>query len=180
MALAYWNIVLKDRFRFIELWCKFLTVRISLPIHCLLCITFFATLLRNTTRGQFPKTHGTSFLTLVTWLQTTWVIMTKKVSLSQKRPFSVLTHLYSRCMACFDWWFCGICEAVSARTEHYCITASLTSISLWLCRSLSSVWFTATTFTTFLFKSALFLCFAVLSFILHFTHLDPISLVTVL
>ncbi|ELT88460.1 hypothetical protein CAPTEDRAFT_112003 [Capitella teleta] len=25
MALAYWNIVLKDRFRFIELWCKFLT-----------------------------------------------------------------------------------------------------------------------------------------------------------
>lgn len=33
MALAYWNIVLKDRFRFIDLWCKFLTV----GIQCLCC-----------------------------------------------------------------------------------------------------------------------------------------------
>lgn len=27
MAIAYWNIVLKDRFKFLDLWCKFLTVR---------------------------------------------------------------------------------------------------------------------------------------------------------
>lgn len=26
MAIAYWNIVLKDRFKFLELWCQFLTV----------------------------------------------------------------------------------------------------------------------------------------------------------
>lgn len=26
MAIAYWNIVLKDRFKFLELWCKFLVV----------------------------------------------------------------------------------------------------------------------------------------------------------
>lgn len=26
MAIAYWNIVLKDRFKFLDLWCKFLTV----------------------------------------------------------------------------------------------------------------------------------------------------------
>ncbi|KAL7019008.1 hypothetical protein ACKWTF_010983 [Chironomus riparius] len=25
MAIAYWNIVLKDRFKFLDLWCKFLT-----------------------------------------------------------------------------------------------------------------------------------------------------------
>ena len=26
MAIAYWNIVLKDRFRFLEIWCQFLQV----------------------------------------------------------------------------------------------------------------------------------------------------------
>lgn len=26
MAIAYWNIVLKDRFKFLDLWCRFLTV----------------------------------------------------------------------------------------------------------------------------------------------------------
>lgn len=26
MAIAYWNIVLKDRFKFLDLWCKFLQV----------------------------------------------------------------------------------------------------------------------------------------------------------
>jgi DCN1-like protein 1/2 len=29
MAIAYWNIVLKDRFKFLDLWCKFLTVRFA-------------------------------------------------------------------------------------------------------------------------------------------------------
>lgn len=28
MAIAYWNIVLKDRFKFLDLWCKFLVVSI--------------------------------------------------------------------------------------------------------------------------------------------------------
>ncbi len=26
MALAYWNIVMKERFKFLEVWCTFLTV----------------------------------------------------------------------------------------------------------------------------------------------------------
>lgn len=30
MAIAYWNIVLKDRFKFLDLWCKFLTVSASM------------------------------------------------------------------------------------------------------------------------------------------------------
>lgn len=29
MAIAYWNIVLQGQFKFLELWCKFLTVNIS-------------------------------------------------------------------------------------------------------------------------------------------------------
>lgn len=29
MAIAYWNIVLKDRFKFLDLWCKFLTVSLK-------------------------------------------------------------------------------------------------------------------------------------------------------
>lgn len=29
MAVAYWNIVLKDRFKFLDLWCKFLVVCLS-------------------------------------------------------------------------------------------------------------------------------------------------------
>ena len=29
MAIAYWNIVLKGRFKFLELWCKFLQVSLA-------------------------------------------------------------------------------------------------------------------------------------------------------
>lgn len=32
MAIAYWNIVLKDRFKFLDLWCKFLTVSAKLKL----------------------------------------------------------------------------------------------------------------------------------------------------
>ena len=28
MALAYWNIVLRDRFKFLDLWCQFLQVQV--------------------------------------------------------------------------------------------------------------------------------------------------------
>jgi len=34
MAIAYWNIVLQGKFRFLDLWCKFLQVR------CLIYINF--------------------------------------------------------------------------------------------------------------------------------------------
>ena len=27
MAIAYWNIVLKDRFKFLDIWCQFLQVK---------------------------------------------------------------------------------------------------------------------------------------------------------
>lgn len=33
MAIAYWNIVLKDRFKFLDLWCKFLTVNAAQILH---------------------------------------------------------------------------------------------------------------------------------------------------
>ena len=29
MAIAYWNIVLKDRFRFLDIWCQFLQVSVE-------------------------------------------------------------------------------------------------------------------------------------------------------
>lgn len=44
MAIAYWNIVLKDRFKFLDLWCKFLTVSSSLPMlraHLSLNLLFY-------------------------------------------------------------------------------------------------------------------------------------------
>lgn len=33
MALAYWDIVLKDRFRFLDIWCKFLKVSLYFKLH---------------------------------------------------------------------------------------------------------------------------------------------------
>lgn len=33
MAIAYWNIVLQERFKFLDLWCKFLTVSVLYKIH---------------------------------------------------------------------------------------------------------------------------------------------------
>lgn len=33
MAIAYWNIVLRGQFKFLDLWCKFLTVRMSTHLH---------------------------------------------------------------------------------------------------------------------------------------------------
>lgn len=35
MAIAYWNIVLRGRFKFLDAWCKFLTVCIQLRSFCL-------------------------------------------------------------------------------------------------------------------------------------------------
>lgn len=32
MAIAYWNIVMKGRFKFLDLWCKFLQVRLHFYI----------------------------------------------------------------------------------------------------------------------------------------------------
>lgn len=36
MAIVYWNIVLKGRFKFLDLWCQFLLVRIYLMLNSLL------------------------------------------------------------------------------------------------------------------------------------------------
>ena len=33
MAIAYWNIVLKGRFKFLELWCKFLQVSLVQSVN---------------------------------------------------------------------------------------------------------------------------------------------------
>ena len=32
MAIAYWNIVLKDRFRFLDIWCQFLQVSLVILV----------------------------------------------------------------------------------------------------------------------------------------------------
>ena len=32
MAIAYWNIVLKDRFRFLDIWCQFLQVSLEILV----------------------------------------------------------------------------------------------------------------------------------------------------
>ena len=34
MAIAYWNIVLKDRFRFLDIWCQFLQVSLEIFGGC--------------------------------------------------------------------------------------------------------------------------------------------------
>jgi hypothetical protein len=48
MAIAYWNIVLQGKFRFLDLWCKFLQVR------CLICINF-----KNWMHRTFMQECGT-------------------------------------------------------------------------------------------------------------------------
>ena len=42
MAIAYWNIVLSGRFKFLDLWCKFLQVSLFL-----FCFKKFITKLKN-------------------------------------------------------------------------------------------------------------------------------------
>ena len=34
MAIAYWNIVLKDRFKFLDIWCQFLQVYYLMSVRC--------------------------------------------------------------------------------------------------------------------------------------------------
>lgn len=36
MALAYWNIVMKGRFKFLDLWCSFLQVWVQNFLYCML------------------------------------------------------------------------------------------------------------------------------------------------
>jgi len=58
MAIAYWNIVLKDRFKFLDLWCKFLTV--SHLIHsndCEMMLLISRTLFLGKPQALHPERH---------------------------------------------------------------------------------------------------------------------------
>lgn len=105
MAVAYWNLVLTGRFKFLDLWNRFLTVRRALRVsqnfttikhsdqHCNcsvgLHVIFFLRLtilflnapaFRKITSVLFPRTRGTSFWTLAIWLQMTCPTTMRKVS----------------------------------------------------------------------------------------------------
>lgn len=64
MAIAYWNIVLQGHFKFLDLWCKFLTVNTLSKCYSSnrwKNYMFHAKLLflnRKITNVQFQKTHG--------------------------------------------------------------------------------------------------------------------------
>lgn len=58
MALAYWNIVMKGRFKFLDLWCAFLQVYMSvLSVHVFYIIWCFINC-RSITNGPYLATHG--------------------------------------------------------------------------------------------------------------------------
>lgn len=62
MAIAYWNIVLKGQFKFLEQWCEFLVVSSSRSFNrFFLSSTFFFIVSlsrRKITNDPFRKTHG--------------------------------------------------------------------------------------------------------------------------
>lgn len=78
MAIAYWNIVLSGRFKFLDMWCRFLTVnrkknRFKFKIFQLYLFHF-----RNTINDQYLKTPGTYYLILPHKLMITCPIMILK------------------------------------------------------------------------------------------------------
>jgi Cullin binding len=69
MAIAYWNIILRGRFKFLDLWCSFLQVCKTLVlvlglIRKLYAYQYLIQILRNTTSVLYQKTRGTCFLIL--------------------------------------------------------------------------------------------------------------------
>lgn len=69
MAIAYWNIVMKGRFKFLDLWCKFLVVSVSGQIvngcrvlTMRVCVPFFSR--RRTTSVRYRRTRGICCSTL--------------------------------------------------------------------------------------------------------------------
>lgn len=61
MAIAYWNIVLKGKFKFLDLWCKYLQVR----CYCLLdyilllgLLEWFCCFFRIIINDLYQKIHG--------------------------------------------------------------------------------------------------------------------------
>lgn len=65
MAIAYWNIVLKDKFKFLDMWCTFLQVR----QFSLFDIYHRFSQLRNITSVQYQKTLGIYYWILLDKLQ---------------------------------------------------------------------------------------------------------------
>lgn len=63
MAIAYWNIVLKDRFKFLDLWCKFLTVSSLALNRTVPSIKTLTCVFRKTIKDPSLKILGTYFLT---------------------------------------------------------------------------------------------------------------------
>lgn len=61
MAIAYWNIVLKGKFKFLESWCTFLQV----GCHKKSSATFNVYLHRKTINDQYRKTRGICCWTLL-------------------------------------------------------------------------------------------------------------------
>lgn len=63
MAIAYWNIVMKGRFKFLDLWCKFLTVlTVQFFLLSIFLIWYFY---RKITNDLYQKIHGICFLILL-------------------------------------------------------------------------------------------------------------------
>lgn len=60
MAIAYWEIVLRGRFKFLDEWCKFLLVIFVYIFNQILRLRcfIFSLSFRNITRGRFLKTRG--------------------------------------------------------------------------------------------------------------------------
>ena len=80
MALAYWNIVLKGKFRFLEVWTKFLKVcKQKNPKWTKTTNKIVVAFSRKTTNDPFLKTLGTFFWTLPRQSMMICQITTKKV-----------------------------------------------------------------------------------------------------
>ena len=75
MAIAYWNIVLKDRFKFLDLWCKFLTVRCEI-FPGILSVTF--PLFRKIINEVSQKIRGIYYSTLLSTSTTKCPITTQR------------------------------------------------------------------------------------------------------
>lgn len=96
MAIAYWNIVLKDRFKFLDLWCKFLTVScIGESFNSIFLIESFV--FRKITKDPSQKTRGIYFWTS----HNTSTIKCRTMML--KAPGNIhASNLYCQCSNCHD------------------------------------------------------------------------------
>lgn len=130
MAVAYWNLVLTGRFKFLDLWNRFLKVRKALDVsskhhhsqthrpppqsfsgfNAIFLMTqtpisVIVAAFRKITSVLFPRTRGTCFWTLATWLQMTCQTTMRKVSIWGKHillkskiiPLGILLCLWIVC-----------------------------------------------------------------------------------